>query len=277
MSNRKSIALVLSGGGIRGFAHLGALKALEEANIPIDFIAGTSAGALIGAFYATGMKTDEIYDFLKEKDVFSLAEITFPSTGLLNFKRLAKEMRNWLPVQQFEDLPIQLTVVASNLQLGKVEYINSGNLIDAAIASASIPAIFSPVKIGKYDYCDGGVFDNMPIPTARQQADVVIGVNISPVNDITDVGSISDIAARAFQLSVNANSMPNLDLCDVYIVPQGIGDYGLLDTKHIEHIYQAGYKAAKEQIKTELPKALHIPSFWEQTQSTIKQWISPGD
>ncbi len=273
MNKRKTIGLALSGGGIRGFAHLGAIKALEEANIPIDYIAGTSAGALIGACVATGMKVDDIYDFLKVKDVFSLTEFSLPSKGILNFKRLAKEMRKELPYHRFEDLPIPLTVVATNLQLGKPEYINSGNFIEAAMASASIPAIFSPVRIGEYDYCDGGVFDNMPIKTVRKHADIVVGINISTVNEIKDIGSISDIAARTFQLSVNSNSMPDLSTCDIYITPDGIRDFGLLDTEHIDAIYQAGYQAAKEKLSDEIPEALRIPTFWERTNETIKDLL----
>lgn len=273
MKKRKTIGLALSGGGIRGFAHLGAIKALDEANISIDYIAGTSAGALIGACVATGMDIDDLYNFLKVKDLFSLSEFTFPSKGILNFKRLAKELRKELPYHRFEDLPIPLTVVASNLQLGKVEYFNTGNFIDAAIASSSIPAIFSPIRIGKYDYCDGGVFDNMPIKIVREQTDIVIGINISPVSEISDIGGITDIAARAFQLSVNSNSMPDLSTCDIYIAPKGIREFGLLDNEHIEEIYQAGYDAAKEKLASEIPEALRIPTFWERTNNTIKDLL----
>jgi NTE family protein len=269
--SRKKTGLVLSGGGIRGFAHLGVLKALEEANIDIHLIAGTSAGALIGACYASGMKASDIYEFLHDKDVFSLSEITLPKRGLLNFRRLERELREKLPETHFEKLPIPLVVTVTNLNTGKQEYIAQGDVISAAIASASIPTIFTPVTLGKYEYCDGGVFNNMPVDQVKGKAEVVIGVNISPVKPIDNIGSITDIAARAFQLSVNAGSESVEPQCDIYIEPEGIGNYDLLDTKHIQEIHDAGYNAAKAALKTIDPELFTAkkPTWWQRFKKTI--------
>lgn len=245
----KRIGLALSGGGIRGFAHLGVLKALEENNIPIAHIAGTSAGALMGCFSASGLKAEEIFNLLKDKDLFSLSTIKVPHKGFLNFERLMLEMYNTLPHQSFESLLTPLTVTVSNLNLGRVEYIKQGDVIQASVASSSIPAVFTPVKIGDYEYCDGGVFNNLPINQLTDDCEIIIAVNISPIKEETEIGTISDIAMRAFQLGINANTIPELSSCDVYIEPANIRNYGLLDSKHIDTIYEAGYLAGLEKME----------------------------
>ena len=165
---RYKTGIVLSGGGARGFAHLGVLLALNEAGIFPDIISGTSAGALIGVLYADGYTPGEIMKLLDANTSFHYIRPTVPKEGLLQISGIIKILRDNLRAKTFEELKLPLIVAATNLNYGRIEYFSAGELLQPVIASASIPVLFKPVLINGCLFVDGGVLDNLPIKPVEE-------------------------------------------------------------------------------------------------------------
>ena len=161
--------MVLSGGGARGFAHLGVIQALNEAGIYPDVISGTSAGALAGVLYADGYSPEEILKLMNSGSRLDFMRPAMPREGLLQINGIIKILKAHLKAKTFEELKIPLYVAATDLNNGKSVYFSEGNLLDPVIASASIPVLFQPVKINNISYVDGGVLDNLPVYPIRKQ------------------------------------------------------------------------------------------------------------
>ena len=183
MSPRKTVALVLGSGASRGWAHIGIIEALEEAKIPIDFIAGCSVGAYIGALYASGSLAS-LKEFLLRMDgkkIFSYFDVAFSRSGLLNGSRRVQELFSMhTQVEDFAELNIPLVMVATDLLLGEKVVINSGNIIEALRATMSFPGLFAPVQINGRWLVDGGLVDPVPVGVAQALgAGVVIAVDLN--------------------------------------------------------------------------------------------------
>jgi NTE family protein len=183
MSLKKTVGLVLGSGSSRGWAHIGAIEALEDENIPIDLIVGCSVGAYVGAIYASG-SLKSLKDFVLRMDgkkVFSYFDIVFPRSGLLNgTKRLRELFSMHTDVQNFSELKIPLITVATDLETGQKVVINSGSILDALRASMSIPGLFAPAKLKNRWLVDGGLLEPVPVSVARAVgADIVIAVDLS--------------------------------------------------------------------------------------------------
>lgn len=183
MSSRKTVGLVLGSGASRGWAHLGIIEALEEAKIPIDFIAGCSVGAYVGALYASG-SLGSLKEFLLRMDgkkIFSYFDVVFPRSGLLNGSKRVQELFSMhTDVQTFEELNIPMVMVATDLLRGEKVVIKSGNIIEALRATMSCPGLFAPVKVKGRWLVDGGLVDPVPVGVARAMgAGVVIAVDLN--------------------------------------------------------------------------------------------------
>lgn len=183
MSSPKTVGLVLGCGASRGWAHIGVIEALEEANIPIDFIAGCSVGGYIGAVYASG-KIHSLKNFLLRmngKKIFSYLDVVFPRSGLLNGSKRVHELFSMhTDMQSFEELEIPLVMVATDLERGEKVVLKTGNLVEALRATMSYPGLFAPVCIKGRWLVDGGVVDPVPVGVARAMgAGVVIAVDLN--------------------------------------------------------------------------------------------------
>jgi NTE family protein len=178
--SEKKVGLALSGGGARGFAHVGVLKALVENEIPIDLIAGTSAGSFVGGAYAAGMSVDEIVEVGKKISWFGVAGFSYSPKGFLSNAAMKGFIESNFPVSKFEDLRIPFTAVACDLERGEEVYLaESGDLTHAIRASCAIPGVFVPVTDDGRQLVDGGVVS--PIPTRavkKMGADVIIAVDL---------------------------------------------------------------------------------------------------
>ena len=179
----KRVGLALGSGGARGWAHLGVLQALKERNIPVECVAGTSMGALIGAFVAA--RREEVMRELAENlDWRQLRqffwEISMSRSGLTDGKRLLEETRRLLGVKEFRELDLPFRAVATDLDTGGEVVLSSGNLLQALRASLSIPGVFSPVQMGRRLLVDGGLVNPVPVNVARAMgAEIVIAVDVS--------------------------------------------------------------------------------------------------
>ena len=182
-SQRKTVGLVLGSGSSRGWAHIGAIEALEEAQIPIDFIVGCSVGAYVGAIYASGglQSLKEFVLKMDGKKIFSYFDIVLPRSGILNgTKRLRELFSIHTDAQDFSELKIPVMMVATDLETGKKVVLKSGDMLDALRASMSVPGLFAPAYVKNRWLVDGGLVDPVPVSVARAMgADIVIAVDLS--------------------------------------------------------------------------------------------------
>ncbi len=181
---RKKIGLALGGGGAKGFAHIGVIKVLEKNNVPIDFITGTSIGALVGGFYAASKSSDYLEQIASDSSVGKfislMAEFTGGRGGIIGGEKVLNFLSEGLDGIDFKDLKIPFAVTVTNLNSGETEYFEkSGDVAQAIRASISYPPIFSPYKIKNKMYVDGGLSCQVPVSKARLMgADLVIAVNL---------------------------------------------------------------------------------------------------
>ena len=181
---RKKVGLALSSGAARGLSHVGVLAILEKRGIPIDMIAGTSIGAIVGAFYAAGKDIDRIRDVvmhLSWRQMLSLADFTIPTRGLIKGRKIDSWLKSIIGNSHFEDLRIPFACVATDISTGEEVVIKQGSVVEAVRASASMPIIFTPTKWqGRY-LVDGGLVNPIPVRVLREMgADFVIAVNVVP-------------------------------------------------------------------------------------------------
>lgn len=245
--------LVLSGGGTRGFAHLGVIAALFEKGIKPDVISGTSAGAIAGAFIAAGKTPNEIRILLKKDSFLKYTKLQLPKDGLMKLDGLKEVFHNEIPVKNLDELQIPLFVTVSNLNSGKVEYRNCGKLDETVLASSSIPILFAPVKIDGNLFVDGGLLDNIPIEPIKFDCEQIIVSNISPINPKQNIKNLIEIATRTFYMSVNANMKQIKKYATIYIEPEGIDKYEVLSRTHADEMYELGYHSTIEILDKILP------------------------
>ncbi|MEP5613867.1 MAG: patatin-like phospholipase family protein [Cyclobacteriaceae bacterium] len=236
--------IALGGGGARGFVHLGVLQALKERDAMPEIISGTSAGAMVGAFVASGMEPVEVNQLLKDKDLFSLSKILWPKDGLLSLAGMRELLEKEIKQKNIEDLEIPFIVAVTNLNKGCVEYLSSGSLADGVLASSSIPFVFKPIMIGDSKYADGGIIDNLPIKPIIDDCEKVVAVSISPLEETDDLDGLLKIGARTFQLSVNAQVSKVKERVSLFIEPEGLREYDLFDIKKADELFELGYTHA---------------------------------
>ncbi len=242
--------LVLSGGAARGFAHVGVLKALHELKINPQVVSGTSVGAIVGAFYADGYTPEEMIDLFVKKKLLNLFSVTLPKKGLLKVSGLLTLLKDNLRAKSFEDLKLPFYVAACNYHTGEVHYFNKGVLIEKIIASSSIPVIFTPVNINGQFFIDGGIVNNMPIEPIHNKCKRIIGSHVNPTGYTDKCNNLIDIAERSFHLSAVKEIKRKEKLFDVYIEPEELKNYNLLDISKGKELYEIGYNETMKKLKS---------------------------
>jgi len=252
---KKKLGIVLSGGGARGLAHVGVLKALEENGISPDVVAGSSMGAIIGALYASGKSFAEMMGLIGQVRSYKIIRVGLPLGGITDLTYLKNMIKQNIPNDTFESLEKPLYVCVSNLNSGNYEFFNAGKLSSAIIASAAIPLIFKPVKINDQSYIDGGVLNNLPVEAIRDICDVVIGVNVNPNATTSNVSTMWGIGERVFDMHMAENVKSRLGQCDVVIEVPNALEYGLFDFKMGNLLVDFGYNDALGKIPEIIEKA----------------------
>lgn len=242
------IGLALSGGGIKGLCHAGALKALEEYGVKPDIISGVSAGSIVGALYADGYSPDEIGDFFQNVSFREMTSFEM-NGGLFNINEFEKFLKKRLRAETFEDLKIPLHIVATNLDKGYCVTFSTGDLLEKIIASCSMPVLFTPKKIDDVHYVDGGILKNFPASTIRETCDLLIGINASPMVAPEYKLGIRSIAMRSYHFMMKANILHDKELCDVLIEPTDMGNYDTFDVGKGSEIFYVGYTSTKKIIE----------------------------
>ena len=244
------LGLALSGGGARGYAHLGALKAMNERGIYPDVISGTSVGSLIGTLYADGYTPDEMLSFAHSLKLRELVESTIPRDGFFKASGIGAILRKYLRAKTFEELKLPMNVVASDIEYGESKVFNEGKIIPPVVASCSVPIVFTPVEINGRHYVDGGLLKNFPVSILREECEKVIGIDISPVISVKYDRSMKYIVERAMNYMVGANTIEERAACDYLIESPEVSRYSLFDFNHVEEIYEKGYETAVRYLDT---------------------------
>ncbi len=248
MTKKYKNGLILSGGGTRGFAHLGVIEALNELGISPDVISGVSAGAIVGTFIAAGKSPQEVLNVFKKGWFFQYTKIHLPVDGLLKLDGVKEIIAKEIEAENIEDLNIPLHICVSNLNKGMAEYKNKGPLGNTVLASSSIPILFAPVTLGRYLYVDGGLMDNIPTSPIKDDCENLIISNISPINPKAKMKNLIQIATRTVYMSVNAKTEEVKKQADYYIEPKDIDSYDILMRKHADELFELGYKSTLETI-----------------------------
>jgi NTE family protein len=258
------IGLCLSGGGALGFAHIGAIKALEEHGIIADEVSGASMGAIVACFYAAGYTPEQLLEIIRSEKMYKTTKIlTYipraltKKSGLSTHDALRKVLREHVPGNSFEGLQKPFYLSVTNLRTGEYETISSGDSLDAWVAaSASIPAVFESIHINGNMYIDGGVLNNMPAQPLAENCNFIIGINVIPYLPLDNYfDNTLDVLALTIRMTENQNSAPGKALCNHIIDVQAITKFNEFSFGSYDLIYQYGYDAVEKYI-SEHPEIL---------------------
>lgn len=248
--------LALGGGGFRGFAHLGAIKFLEEQGFKPDIISGTSVGSIIGSMIAKEYSIDEIFEYSKTILNYSqVSNLNISQKGIFSKEKIKEKLKPYLN-GNIEDLKLKFIIVATNLMTGMPEYIEKGNLINAVSASISIPGFFKPEVIGKKTLIDGGVSNIVPVEILKNKGvKKIISISLHHFNKELFKKTLSkneilfdDIAANSFYMVQDSLARQDQKLADLQIEIE-TGKYSIFSVNNPKEIYDIGYKTAKKYKK----------------------------
>lgn len=243
---KKKTGLALGGGAMLGAAHIGVLKAFHEHEQKVDFIAGTSIGALIGALYAFGKSWEEILNILQPIEWMDVSGFTLNRSGILSNKKLGSLIEDELGDVQLEDAKIPLAIVATNIANGEKVVLKEGPLSRAVMASTCIPGVFTPIEWDGTMLVDGGVTDNIPIqPLCEMGADKVIGVDLNAKNQYEKPGNMVEVILNAFHFMLMHASKLNREGADIIIEPD-LANFSMLRTGNVSAMVEKGYAATCE-------------------------------
>ena len=244
--------LVLSGGGARGVAHIGVLKALEEKQIEITHLSGTSAGAIVGALYAAGHSWERILTFFKKVPIFHYKRYARNKPGFIDTSKFYQDFSPLFKEDDFKVLKRKLYVPATNLIEGSETIFTEGELIKPVLASAAFPGLFTPVIINETPYVDGGVLNNFPVEPLKDICDTILGVYVNPLEDVDphQLKHSYQVAYRAYHISFVSQCLPKFNDVDLLIAPKRLEKYGMFNLKAIDAIFEIGYEAAKQSLAT---------------------------
>ncbi|WP_372769083.1 patatin-like phospholipase family protein [Lutibacter sp.] len=247
----EKIGLVLSGGGVRAIAHIGLIKVLLENNIIPTQISGTSAGALIAALYAAGYSPEEMLSFFEETPILKFSLFALNKTGIIDSEKYIALFEKFFPLNSFEELNYPITITATNLISGNLEYFNKGELIKPLLASSALPPIFSPIEIKGDLFSDGGILNNFPIEPLTETCTKIIGSFVNSITRIekTEINSSLKLLYRAYHIGLDSNYLTKFTNCDYVFLPNEVRNISVLDTKSIQHAYQLGYENAKREVE----------------------------
>lgn len=273
---RPRLGLALSGGTAKSIAHIGVLRALEEADLRPDVIVGTSGGSLIGVVYASGAGIDRMVDMALAINWRKLARVRIPRLGLFSNQGVAELVRSTVGDLAFEDLEIPTHVVTTDLLTGEKVVFCEGPVAPAVQASCSIPQIFSPVQIGDGLYADGGFVEYLPVETLRKyRPDATVGVHLGAYNDFSvPPRHLLSMIMRTMGIVAMRNARISSGSADVLIAPRLHG-FTSFDLKRAEELLQVGYDAAVDAIpaiRHVLERDVETTASWRERLRRIGRW-----
>tara|TARA_B100000780_G_C21126793_1_gene457567 strand:- start:1524 stop:2402 length:879 start_codon:yes stop_codon:yes gene_type:complete len=244
-----TIGLALGGGAAKGVAHIGVLKALEDANIEVDYIAGTSVGAMIAALYAFRVDVETIGSLARRLTMSKVTSFKLNKTGFFSTESLRELMLEYVGDVAIEEAAIPLSIVATDINSGEEIILTSGSVVDAVCASAAIPGIYIPVEINGRTLVDGGLVQNVPIEALQTAgAGVTIASHLNSVSHYQEISHVLDVMRNAFEIAVNQHTQDQLKEADL-LISMDLSDFSLRDnTERYDELFNIGHKAATVQL-----------------------------
>ena len=250
----KKIGLALGGGAVLGAAHIGVIRAMEEMNIEISYVTGTSIGAFVGALYAFGYTSKDIEKIALRLRWMDISRLALFESGLLSNAKLGDLLGKSLGDKKIEDADIPLAVLATDITNGDKVVLDKGSVAKAVMASTCIPGVFGPVNFNDKILVDGGIVENIPIDTVKKMgADYVIAVDLNAIKTYHKPDSILDVIINSFHFTLKAAAKFQTENADLLITPD-LSRFNMVSTAQIKDLIEQGYKDAREQLKkTNLP------------------------
>ena len=228
-------------------------------------IAGTSAGAIVGALYAAGVGWEKILEFFKTIEIFSISNYAKNKPGFVDTDKFYGGFANYLSIDDFEVLKKPLFITATNILDGTLKVFHHGELIRPVLASAAFPGVFAPVKIDKGYYADGGILNNFPSDLIKIYCDKMVGIYVNPFEKlaIEDITHSYMVMERAYKIRMASDSLAKFTDCDLIIYPKDLNDYNTFSMKDMDAIFDIGYTAAKKELENSV-------LYKELTKSVLK-------
>lgn len=241
LKKNSQIGLALGGGAVLGAVHIGVMKALDDNNIKVECISGTSIGALIASLYACGLDGKNIERLLSKQGWFDISKISISKMGILTNEKLGKFIDKHVGSKSFDETQTPLAIVASDLIEGEKVIIKEGKIADAVMASTCVPGIFTPVTINDQVLVDGGITENIPItPLKEFHCETIVGIDLTNVKNI-EPKNIFDVIMNAFNIAQhNTARLQQVD-ADIVITPD-LSNFNFVDTKQIPKLIDIGYE-----------------------------------
>lgn len=251
----KKIGLALGGGAVLGAAHVGVLKAIEELDLEISYIAGTSIGAFVAAFYAFGKTPSEIEEIALKLTWMDISGISLFKNGLLSNEKLGDLISEYIGDEKIEDAEIPLAMIATDISTGKKVVLKKGEVAKGVMASTCLPGIFIPVEMDDVILVDGGIVENVPIDTIKEMgADYVIGVDLNAKNKYEKPNNILDVIMNSFHFTLKAAARYQTQNSDLLIAPD-LSAFNMADTSQVKDLIEQGYKDSKKFLKKNLDQS----------------------
>lgn len=244
------IGLTLSGGGMRGIAHIAVLKALEEYNLKPQIISGTSAGSIIGAFYSLGKTPDEMIEIVKQTTFFSRSYLRLSKNGIFSSNFILKLFKDHFPEDNFSVLKIPVYVAATELTHGIVDFFSEGELFGPLLASSSVPFVLPPVRIGEKLYVDGGVLDNLPIEPIIDKCDLLIASHVNSISyDGLQNMSLMKEFDRILHLAIAKSVYSKAKSCDIFLDPPKMTKFSLFNKRNLDEMFKEVYEYTCKELE----------------------------
>ncbi|MFO7889375.1 MAG: patatin-like phospholipase family protein [bacterium] len=248
-TKNKKIGLALGGGAVLGAAHIGVLKALEEHNISISYISGTSIGAFIGAFYAFGKSWKEIEEITKDLKWLNVSGLSVPKLGLLSNKKLGDVIKDNIGDETIEQADIPIAIVATDITSGEKVVFKKGSVSTAVMASTCIPGIFIPVENNDRLLVDGGIVENVPVmPLKEMGADFIISVDLNAEHAHKKPENIVEVLLRSFDFILKSATKVQTEEADILIKPD-LSPFNMVDMDQADDLIETGYTEAKKLLR----------------------------
>lgn len=243
---KKTLGLALGGGGARGLAHIGVLKVLEEEELRADFVAGTSAGSLIGALYCCGYTWRQLHDLARSTAWLDLVALSVPRKGLIDARKLERLVERLSGARSIEELPVPFRAVAVDITRGQEVVLDRGPVALAVRASSSIPGIFEPTRWEGRLLVDGGLLDNVPTQVARDMgAEVVIAVDLVADRAKTrEPENLLDVMLYSLSILIHGQSQRGIAAADVPVAPDLAG-FSFRDLSRLQEMIERGESAMR--------------------------------
>jgi len=248
LSDQKKIGLALGGGGVLGAAHIGVLKALEEFDLSVQAITGTSIGAFVAALYAFGSSWVDISEIAREINWLDASQISLSQYGLLSNEQLGDFIAEHIGEVTFDQAVVPAAMAATDITRGEKVILDQGDVARAVMASTCIPGVYEPVEIDHRLLVDGGMVENVPLMPLRDLgADYLIGVSLTERYLEKKPENILDVLLRSYYFSIEKTTEMQTQEADLLIKPD-LGTFDLIDPGQVEELLEEGYAEARKEL-----------------------------